>query len=150
MVPLDVARTAFGLEGVSRVDIGIAAGARAADVTDALAARLTTEPYVLVVAGRPRRRPARLDGRTSRRSTALIAAIVLFVGSFLIVNTLSMTVGERAREVGLLRAAGATRAADRAGSCSPVRWLSASSGSALGLGVGLLLGSLSWPARSAR
>ena len=42
--------------------------------------------------------------------TALIAAIVLFVGSFLIVNTLSMTVGERAREVGLLRAAGATRA----------------------------------------
>ncbi len=40
---------------------------------------------------------------------ALVAAIVLFVGAFLIVNTLSMTVGERAREVGLLRAAGATR-----------------------------------------
>jgi len=38
-----------------------------------------------------------------------VAAVVLFVGAFLIVNTLSMTVGERAREVGLLRAAGATR-----------------------------------------
>jgi putative ABC transport system permease protein len=42
-------------------------------------------------------------------TAALVAAIVLFVGAFLIVNTLSMTVGERAREVGLLRAAGATR-----------------------------------------
>src|SRR4029078_1723296 len=40
---------------------------------------------------------------------SLIAAIVLFVGAFVIVNTLSMTVGERAREVGFLRVAGATR-----------------------------------------
>ena len=42
-------------------------------------------------------------------TTALIAAIALFAGAFLIFNTLSMTVTERIREVGLLRAAGAGR-----------------------------------------
>ena len=42
-------------------------------------------------------------------TTALIAAIALFAGAFLIFNTLSMTVVERIREVGLLRAAGASR-----------------------------------------
>ena len=42
-------------------------------------------------------------------TTALIAAIALFAGAFLIFNTLSMTVVERVRELGLLRAAGATR-----------------------------------------
>ena len=42
-------------------------------------------------------------------TTALIAAVALFAGAFLIFNTLSMTVVERVRELGLLRAAGATR-----------------------------------------
>src|SRR5436309_3353100 len=55
-------------------------------------------------------RNLRASSATFQAMAALLAAIVLFVGAFLIVNTLSMTVGERAREVGLLRAAGATRA----------------------------------------
>jgi len=67
-----------------------------------------TEPYVLAapadIAANLRASSASFQG-----TAALVAAIVLFVGAFLIVNTLSMTVGERAREVGLLRAAGATR-----------------------------------------
>jgi putative ABC transport system permease protein len=67
-----------------------------------------TEPYVLsspadIAAG------LRASSASFQGTAALIAAIVLFVGTFLIVNTLSMTVGERAREVGLLRMAGATR-----------------------------------------
>ena len=41
--------------------------------------------------------------------TALIAAVTLFGGAFLIFNTLSMTLAERVREIGLLRAAGTTR-----------------------------------------
>ena len=38
------------------------------------------------------------------------AGVALFVGAFIIVNTFSMLVGQRARELALLRAIGATRA----------------------------------------
>ena len=140
IVPVDVARSAFGLEGVTRVDIGLADGVSARDVAERLAERLTLEPYVL---SSPADLAEGLRASTAdfQATTALVAAIVLFVGSFLIVNTLSMTVGERAREVGLLRAAGATRA-------QVVRFVLAGAlvigiaGSAFGLVLGLLLGSL--------
>ncbi|HEX5589279.1 MAG TPA: FtsX-like permease family protein [Candidatus Limnocylindrales bacterium] len=140
IVPLAIARSTFGLDGVTRVDIGLAEGTTPSSVTSALADRLTTEPYVVASPGDL---AAGLRASTAdfQATTALVAAIVLFVGSFLIVNTLSMTVGERAREVGLLRAAGATRA-------QVVRFVLAGAlvlgivGSALGLVVGVLLGSL--------
>ncbi|MEW5991348.1 MAG: ABC transporter permease, partial [Chloroflexota bacterium] len=140
IVPVEVARSTFGLDGVTRVDIGLAEGATARDVAERLAETLTLEPYVL---SSPADLGEGLRASTAdfQATTALVAAIVLFVGSFLIVNTLSMTVGERAREVGLLRAAGATRA-------QVVRFVLAGAlvigilGSGLGLVVGLLLGSL--------
>jgi putative ABC transport system permease protein len=106
IVPIDVARAAFGITGVSHLDLQLAPGALDS-VTTHLAARMT-EPYVLAS---PREIAANLRASSAsfQGTAALVAAIVLFVGAFLIVNTLSMTVGERAREVGLLRAAGATR-----------------------------------------
>ena len=68
----------------------------------------TAEPYVLST---PPDLAASLRASTTdfQATTALIAAIALFAGAFLIFNTLSMTVAERIREVGLLRAAGASR-----------------------------------------
>ncbi len=108
IVPLRTAQAAFGQTGATRVDIGLAEGADVSAVSRALEGRLVTQPYILST---PRDLAATLRASTAdfQAMTALIAAIALFVGAFLIFNTLSMTVGERIREVGLLRAAGATR-----------------------------------------
>jgi putative ABC transport system permease protein len=108
IVPLRTAQAVFDETGVTRVDIGLAPGTDRAAVSSALEARLTAEPYVL---SSPQDLAAALRASTAdfQATTALIAAIALFAGAFLIFNTLSMTVSERIREVGLLRAAGARR-----------------------------------------
>ena len=108
IVPLSTAQAVFGTTGVTRVDIGLAPATDPATVSAALEDRLVSEPYVL---SSPQDLAAALRASTTdfQATTALIAAVALFAGAFLIFNTLSMTVTERVREVGLLRAAGARR-----------------------------------------
>jgi putative ABC transport system permease protein len=108
IMPIGTAQRIFAETGASRVDVVVGEGATPAEVATALDVALTTEPYVL---SSPRDLAASLRVSTAdfRSTTALIAAVALFVGAFLIFNTLSMTVTERVRELGLLRAAGATR-----------------------------------------
>jgi putative ABC transport system permease protein len=108
VLPLAMMQTLFADDTISRVDVVTGEGATPAEVTDAIGVALTGQPYVL---SSPAQIGASLRSSTVdfRSTTALIAAVALFVGAFLIFNTLSMTVTERIRELGLLRAAGATR-----------------------------------------
>ena len=108
VVPLQTAQTVFGETAVTRADIGVMPGSDVSVVAHALESRLLTEPYFLST---PQDVAATLRSSTSdfQATTALIAAIALFAGAFLTFNTLSMTVVEQVRAVGLLRAAGATR-----------------------------------------
>jgi putative ABC transport system permease protein len=108
VVPLVTAQRLLGVDAVSRVDVIVGEGATQAEVVSALEVALTSEPYTL---SSQQDLAASLRSSTAdfRATTALIAAVSLFVGAFLIFNTLSMTVTERIRELGLLRAAGVTR-----------------------------------------
>ncbi len=69
---------------------------------------LTAEPYLLSVP-RDVATTLRASSADVRAMMALLASITLFAAAFLILNTLAMTVVERIRELGLLRAAGAGR-----------------------------------------
>ena len=137
IVPLRTAQAVFGSTAVTRVDIGLADGTTAATAQAALQKRLTAEPYILST---PADIAATLRSSTTDFSvtTALIAAIALFAGAFLIFNTLSMTVAERIREVGLLRAAGASRRQVMTYMFSQALALG-TIGSIVGLAVGLVL-----------
>lgn len=137
VLPLAVAQTAFETTGFSRIDIALAEGTEATAVASALGSTLLGQPYVL---SSPRDLAAAMRASTGdfTATTALIAAVALFAGAFLIFNTLSMTVVERVRELGLLRAAGATR-----GQLTSFILIQASVigvlGSIVGIGLGIAL-----------
>ena len=107
-IALPAAQELFETTSVTSADVTVASDTTVDAVAASLESAITTEPYVLV---RPTEIAAGLRDSTAdiRTTLALLAAVVLFVAAFLIFNTLSMTVAERVREVGLLRAAGATR-----------------------------------------
>jgi putative ABC transport system permease protein len=140
VLPLQTMQKAFEDPTVNRVDVVAGEGATPDEVAAALGVALTSEPYVL---SSPSDVATSLRSSTAdfRGTTALIAAVALFVGAFLIFNTLSMTVSERVRELGLLRAAGATRG-QLVGFVIAQAIALGLAGAVIGLAVGLVLGEL--------
>ena len=108
IVAIPVVQAVFGDAGLTRIDLGLAPGTDRSTVTANLEGALLAEPYV-VSSAQDIATAMRASTGGFAATTALVSAIALFVGAFLIFNTLSMTVIERLRELGLLRAAGATR-----------------------------------------
>ena len=91
---------------VTAVDLVVVPG-HAAEVQDALDKQIT-EPFIV-------EQVADAEVQLSRAQAGfagiafLFALVALAVGAFLVANAQAMTIGERTREIGLLRAAGATR-----------------------------------------
>ncbi len=125
------------VDHATRVDVVLAAGAPVDQVASAIGAALTVQPYVL---SRPQDIAASLRASTLdvRSTMALLAAITLFAAAILILNTMAMTVAERIRELGLLRAAGASRVQITRVVVTQALVLGAA-GSLLGLVIGVLL-----------
>ena len=123
-------------DGITRVDVVLAAGADAETVVASIGTALVAEPYVLS-APRDIGDSMRASTADLRATMALMAAIALFAAGFLILNTLAMTVVERVRELALLRAAGAGR-----GQIARVVLTQALALGLAGSMVGLMLGSV--------
>ncbi len=108
MTPLPYAQEAFEKPGEIT---GIAVEAKGDGEVGRLAERLREELGEGFQAERSETRTAQVDAQFQGFRIALLffAGTALFVGAFLVFNALSMTVLERTRELGMLRALGATR-----------------------------------------
>jgi putative ABC transport system permease protein len=122
--------------------VKIASGADLSEVQDAIAAALADHPdaKVLDQAAFETEASGFIDQLLVFVTVMLLLAVVIALLG--IVNTLALSVFERTRELGLLRAVGMTRGQVRA----MVRWesvvislIGATSGAVLGIGIGLAL-----------
>lgn len=137
VVDIAAAQEAFGKLGrLDRLDIRVADGA---DI-DAVARRLRVALGPGVTVERPQTRGAQVEsllGAFQLNLTAL-SAIAIFVGMFLIYNAMSIAVVRRRREIGILRALGATRGQIEAMFLAEGAFFGAV-GAALGVAAGILM-----------
>lgn len=109
MAPLRYAQEAFDSAGeVSGVSVAAADGVPVAEVRERLDRGLGEGFRVELSSTRTEEVSGQLQG--FQISLLFFAGTALFVGAFLVFNALSMTVLERTREFGMLRALGSTRA----------------------------------------
>src|SRR5690606_16211699 len=92
---------------IRAIDLDLAATANELEAATERVTATLAEPYVVETADDAAARLA--SAQTGFVGVALLFGLVaLVVGAFLVGNTLAMMVGERTRELGLLRAAGTT------------------------------------------
>lgn len=141
IVALAAARGVLGsADRLDRVDVAVAAGADAATVAAAIRARLGATASTGI-----RVEPPGESDPTTRDLLGIVdvslklgALVALLVGMFLVHHTVAIGVAEREREVGILRALGATRRQVVLVFCAEALALGVT-GAALGAGLGLLV-----------
>lgn len=141
VVPLRAAQEVFGRVGdLDQIDIvatpEAASGAELDELKAALQERLGDEYTVTYPAMQGKRVIQMLD--MYQMGLNFFSVIALFVGAFLIYNAFSMTVVERTREIGMLRAVGMTQRQVMKQILTEAIILGVV-GSALGVGAGILL-----------
>lgn len=144
----EAAMALFGDAGVADIVVRRTPGVSDAQLRDAIATALPDDVQVFTAA-----QAASRDAAAATRQTALVSRIVLavavvalLIGGFLIANTFRMLVGQRIRELALLRAVGATRgqvARSVIIEAAVTGAIGALAGVALGVGAGSLLVSTS-------
>jgi putative ABC transport system permease protein len=141
VMPLEAAQALFGRAGrLDQLDIVAESQvAGAVDRLEALKGELQARLGDEVVVMYPESRGEVISRvlATYQRGLGFFSATALFVGGFLIYNAFSMTVAERTRELGMLRALGATR-----GQILRLLLVEALMLGALGTGTGMLFGYL--------
>jgi putative ABC transport system permease protein len=113
LVDGQTARHAFASDGlVPSISVTAAPGVSQSQLRDAVARVLPPSAEAVTGATMTAENSANLQTGLGFFTAFLLvfAGVALFVGSFLIVNTFSMLVGQRSRELALLRAIGASRA----------------------------------------
>jgi putative ABC transport system permease protein len=109
MVPLSFGQDAFDKRGqISGIAVEAAEGVAVSDLREGLSKKLGEGLQVQRSETRTRQVSGQLQG--FKIALLFFAGTSLFVGAFLVFNALSMTVLERTRELGMLRALGSTRA----------------------------------------
>jgi putative ABC transport system permease protein len=109
MTPLPYAREAFDEPGrISGIAVEAAEGTPVTELRERLDRRLGEGLQAERSETRTQEITSQLQG--FRISLLFFAGTALFVGAFLVFNALSMTILERTRELGMLRALGSTRA----------------------------------------
>lgn len=136
----------LGETGVfSEISVDVQPGADPAAVRDAIAAALGPEYAVRTGAELADASANEIEQQLSFFSRLLLgfAGIAIFVGAFIIINTFSITVAQRTRELALLRAMGATRRQVIASvlvEAALIGLVASVIGLLLGVGAGALLG----------
>lgn len=107
VIALDDARALFGLQGVSSLQVVLSEDASVREVKERLIAAL---PAGLTAQTPASRGDMAVDTLTATESgLSAVSGLSLVAGAFIILNAFLMSVGERHRQIALLRALGATR-----------------------------------------
>ncbi|MER7282214.1 FtsX-like permease family protein [Dactylosporangium sp. NPDC000244] len=139
LVTLPAAQRLLGLgDGVPEIAVAVAEGATVAQVRQRLAERLGADAEVVTGQDVAAASASAAKGQVGylRAMLLALAGAALLVGGFLIANTFAVVVGQRTRELAVLRAAGAT-GRQLLGSVLGEAALVGAAASAAGIGLGV-------------